>query len=657
MGKTKKKVVDNEDEVELRRLCKYIGSFAINMMKAEERQNLMNERLEELKNVKKGIHVLMLITSEGIKIYDEKERNVKMAHAITRIAFSTCTPDSKLFAYVARSASTLGPSILQAHVFKTKKGSHSQQMAAIISKAFRIVFAMATLDRNSKIEEFESEVGRNKQDTSPMGQRRRWAKKEIARGHDLSEHAERAKKNNPLSMIPGQPDPSDLQMFPSRKVSQSEFDNQIIAQSFTTSPGRGEAGSDVIYEDIKDKDYNGEACENMHHAASTTATKAQVIAEPRVDNQLDRGNEAVPEELPSGQKSLAESTNDAMQEFIEGRVATQHLIPRVNTTSNGSSSEDSGRSEDGQQARILMLNQTQNGDDGNDVVYENMHKTGIESQKEIYVEREIASAQDESSAGKENGDVSDETKNEEKRDSPIQSIQVEGNPSVTFEKTESESDSCDEATESRLEKSENEQKKPCDDSLAVNGVDNRSTTPYMFAAIPEPEHGNAMVEKKRPLTVTDDQLMRDSYWYQPGLSREISEEILANEKVGSFFIRESTSNPGSYAITIKLPKFVKDSEIGNMLIERISSGDFRIFGLNRSFPSLPMLVAYYASFQDELPVKLRLSNENPMYDAQDGDNKNNHGDQVDGPASEVITDPDYKRFCSSEGIMRELSQE
>ena len=48
-----------------------------------------------------------------------------MAHSIMRIAFSTCSVDSKLFSYVAKSSVTSqNPSILQAHVFKTKKGSH-----------------------------------------------------------------------------------------------------------------------------------------------------------------------------------------------------------------------------------------------------------------------------------------------------------------------------------------------------------------------------------------------------------------------------------------------------------------------------------------------------------------------------------------------------
>ncbi len=67
-----------------------------------------------------------------------------------------------------------------------------------------------------------------------------------------------------------------------------------------------------------------------------------------------------------------------------------------------------------------------------------------------------------------------------------------------------------------------------------------------------------------------------------------------------------------------------------------------------------MLVAYYASFQDELPVKLRLTNENPLFDMQDGGTQN--GDQVDGPQQKKV-DPDFERFASCEGIMRELSND
>ena len=56
-----------------------------------------------------------------------------MAHAIMRIAFSTCSVNTRLFSYVAKSSSSShDPSIIQAHVFKTKKGSHVSKFQFVI---------------------------------------------------------------------------------------------------------------------------------------------------------------------------------------------------------------------------------------------------------------------------------------------------------------------------------------------------------------------------------------------------------------------------------------------------------------------------------------------------------------------------------------------
>ena len=47
-----------------------------------------------------------------------------MAHAITKVAFSTCNPENRLFTYIAKSSHSAGTVNLQAHVFRTKKSSH-----------------------------------------------------------------------------------------------------------------------------------------------------------------------------------------------------------------------------------------------------------------------------------------------------------------------------------------------------------------------------------------------------------------------------------------------------------------------------------------------------------------------------------------------------
>lgn len=78
-----------------------------------------------------------------------------------------------------------------------------------------------------------------------------------------------------------------------------------------------------------------------------------------------------------------------------------------------------------------------------------------------------------------------------------------------------------------------------------------------------------------------------------------------------------------------------------------------------------MLVAYYASFQDELPVKLRLTNENPLF----GYTEDDKGvDTVDGqglsPAEAIAaidavlpTDSDYEKFDSCDTILQELNSQ
>ena len=47
-----------------------------------------------------------------------------MAHAITSIAFSTCNPENRLFAYIAKTSNATGRMNLQAHVFRAKKSSY-----------------------------------------------------------------------------------------------------------------------------------------------------------------------------------------------------------------------------------------------------------------------------------------------------------------------------------------------------------------------------------------------------------------------------------------------------------------------------------------------------------------------------------------------------
>ena len=164
--------------------------MAITLLNGEERQKQVNEKLLEMKDVGKGIPVLFAVTEEGVKILKSDESSVKMAHGITKIAFSTCQPDKKLFAYIAKSHTSDGKILTQAHMFKTKKSHHTQELSSAISRAFKIAYAKNTTKRTNRVKLFEKEVQEKKVDVNV--DRKRWAKSEMARGHENSGHALRA---------------------------------------------------------------------------------------------------------------------------------------------------------------------------------------------------------------------------------------------------------------------------------------------------------------------------------------------------------------------------------------------------------------------------------------------------------------------------------
>lgn len=58
------------------------------------------------------------------------------------------------------------------------------------------------------------------------------------------------------------------------------------------------------------------------------------------------------------------------------------------------------------------------------------------------------------------------------------------------------------------------------------------------------------------------------HWFR----REISLEILQQEPVGSFLVRHSTSKPGCYALSLRVPKDYQATAIAHYLIVQTNRG-------------------------------------------------------------------------------------
>ena len=58
--------------------------------------------------------------------------------------------------------------------------------------------------------------------------------------------------------------------------------------------------------------------------------------------------------------------------------------------------------------------------------------------------------------------------------------------------------------------------------------------------------------------------------------REIALEILSQEEIGSFVVRDSTTHPGCYALSVKVPKYENPSGISHYLILRTQRGGVKL---------------------------------------------------------------------------------
>eukprot|EP00730_Choanoeca_flexa_P015844 TRINITY_DN7369_c0_g1_i2.p1 TRINITY_DN7369_c0_g1~~TRINITY_DN7369_c0_g1_i2.p1 ORF type:complete len:719 (+),score=205.10 TRINITY_DN7369_c0_g1_i2:158-2314(+) len=127
---------------------------------------------------------------------------------------------------------------------------------------------------------------------------------------------------------------------------------------------------------------------------------------------------------------------------------------------------------------------------------------------------------------------------------------------------------------------------PCD-AYAIANIDQTAFRNFSFVnnaffggeAAPTPE------ANRRPA-------LFEYSWYRPDLPREEAARNLKGQAVGTFYVRESSSQPGCYAIAM----VSENNKIWNGLVTPSVTGDNRVLYklfVKQKFESLPELVTYY----------------------------------------------------------------
>ena len=96
-------------------------------------------------------------------------------------------------------------------------------------------------------------------------------------------------------------------------------------------------------------------------------------------------------------------------------------------------------------------------------------------------------------------------------------------------------------------------------------------------------------------------------WYQEGLPRDIIVELLRDQKEGAFFIRDSLSQPGKLALSVRA-----STSVIHFLIIKSNKG-YHVENDKIFFPSISLLVMHHSINRGVLPCTLTVADSNPTY--------------------------------------------
>ncbi|KAK6628316.1 hypothetical protein RUM43_002128 [Polyplax serrata] len=138
--------------------------------------------------------------------------------------------------------------------------------------------------------------------------------------------------------------------------------------------------------------------------------------------------------------------------------------------------------------------------------------------------------------------------------------------------------------------------------------------------------------------------LRAAPWFQAGIPREITLEVLGQEPIGAFMVRESTSKPGCYALSLRVPRDFQPSGIAHYLILRTGKG-YKIKGFTKEFTTLTALITHHSVMPELLPCPLSLSRFNASFTQTDSSRD----------FADTDSDPDYDTLADFRRMMADLN--
>lgn len=127
------------EDSKVTRTAEYVGSFPVDDCCLDEQITQLHTQLKSLKACRRRRCVSLKFSIKGVKMYDEDETTLLMAHALRRVSLSTARPVDAQFAFVSHNPGSTDAQ-LYCHVFKARHARAAQFLNLLLCRCFQLSY-------------------------------------------------------------------------------------------------------------------------------------------------------------------------------------------------------------------------------------------------------------------------------------------------------------------------------------------------------------------------------------------------------------------------------------------------------------------------------------------------------------------------------------
>ncbi|XP_010765582.1 SH2 domain-containing protein 5 isoform X2 [Notothenia coriiceps] len=121
------------------RSAEYVGSFPVDDCCLDDQIEQLHTQLKSLITCKRRRPVSLKFSIKGVKMYNEDETKLLMAHALRRVSLSTAWPSEAQFAFVSHNPGSTDAQ-LYCHVFQARHSRAAQFLNMLLCRCFQLSY-------------------------------------------------------------------------------------------------------------------------------------------------------------------------------------------------------------------------------------------------------------------------------------------------------------------------------------------------------------------------------------------------------------------------------------------------------------------------------------------------------------------------------------